>query len=567
MAEIEFQPEKRTIEDLFVGAEYYLIPRFQRPYSWDQANLDDFWRDVVYDNDVGYFIGPMVAWREQNSSLSRLVDGQQRFTTIAMTFAVLRDEFSRLGDVKLADGIQRYLEKRNRDNELEFTLQTEVEARYLSQAIFSSTPDTGVIASTEEERALEGALVQIRTLVAEESHKRQDTVKWLTEVRDKLLGLRVIWVEHSNEDDAYTIFETLNSRGKDLEVVDLLKNHLFSKLKSTGNVQADVVRSRWNDMRASLESSDVRDRLDVNRFILHWWLSQEDYVAQRKLFKAIKSQVKTKPAAQSRLDSLVRDAPFYRAALEPGSWTWTREEADAKRSLQALVDFRVVQPAPLLLALIRSRYARPKLKAGQFRSALQTVERFHFQYTVVSGLSSSGGISEMYAKAARDLTNAKTPDERVIALDDIRGKLVARCPDRSIFLTAFVNRFVFTSDSSRESKLVRYVLAEILKQVNPTTNREDLTIEHILSQDRLGSGAADEVVGSIGNLVLVSEELNNRLGNKDFKAKKRILAAATAIPYDLGGLLDQSSWGQSEIKARAQLLGEMAYDNVWRLPV
>lgn len=135
MAEIDFQPEKRTVESLFVGPEYYVIPRFQRPYSWDRANLEDFWRDVAYDNDVGYFIGPMVAWRDPASSIRRLVDGQQRFTTIAITFAVLRDELVRFGDTKLAEGIQRYLEKNNRDNEPEFTLQTEVQARYLSQAI------------------------------------------------------------------------------------------------------------------------------------------------------------------------------------------------------------------------------------------------------------------------------------------------------------------------------------------------------------------------------------------------------------------------------------------------
>lgn len=74
MPEIDFQPEKRTIEDLFVGADYYVIPRFQRPYSWDATNLDDFWRDVVYDNDYGYFIGPMVAWRDPESPIRRLVE-------------------------------------------------------------------------------------------------------------------------------------------------------------------------------------------------------------------------------------------------------------------------------------------------------------------------------------------------------------------------------------------------------------------------------------------------------------------------------------------------------------
>jgi uncharacterized protein with ParB-like and HNH nuclease domain len=107
VAETDFEPDKRTVEDLFVGPDYYLIPRFQRPYSWDRANLDDFWRDVVYDNKVGYFIGPMVAWRVLGSVHCRVVDGQQRLTTIAVIFAVLRDELRRLGEANLADGIHR----------------------------------------------------------------------------------------------------------------------------------------------------------------------------------------------------------------------------------------------------------------------------------------------------------------------------------------------------------------------------------------------------------------------------------------------------------------------------
>lgn len=407
---------------------------------------------------------------------------------------------------------------------------------------------------------------QIRQLVKEETAKRADAVQWLTSLRDKLLGLRVIWIEHGNEDDAYIIFETLNSRGKDLEVVDLLKNHLLNKLRSTGNPQADVVRSRWNDMRARLESDGVKDRLDINKFILHWWLSQDEYVAQRKLFRAIKNKVKTKPAAQSRLESLVRDAPLYRAALEPASRTWPIEESDAKRSLQALVDFRVVQPAPLLLSLLRSRSETPKLQARQFRSTLQTIERFHFQYTVVSQLGSSGGVSEMYAKAARELSSANTPETRVAALADIRAKLVARQPERDIFLTTFVSRFIFTNRQTRESKLVRYVLGNILRHLSPTTGQDDLTIEHILSQENISSGTPEEIVGSIGNLILVSDQVNSKLSSREFKAKKSILGSKGKA-YDVGGVLDRVSWGTDEIAARALLLAEVAYDKVWKLPV
>lgn len=566
MPKIDFQPEKRTIEELFVGADYYVIPRFQRPYSWDAANLDDFWRDVVHDNDVGYFIGPMVAWRDENSPIRRVVDGQQRLTTISIMFAVLRDQFRALGEDKLANGLHRYLEKADRNNERQFTLQTEVNSPFLAQAIFRNPPENTVLPSTEEEVALSKTLDAIASRVADELGKRQDALDWLKNLRDRLLGLRVIWIEHSSEDDAYVIFETLNSRGKDLEVVDLLKNHLLNRLRGTGNPAADTSRAKWDKMRNELEAGDGRRRIDPNRFILHWWLSQEDYVAERKLFPAVKKKVKSKPLARARLDSLVRDAPLYRAAIEPQSRNWPMEDGEAHRSLGALSTFGIVQPAPLLLALIRARTDSVKLGASQFKRTLQMIERFHFQHTIVSQLRSSGGVSEMYAKAARELHAAgKDQQARAIVLDEIRSKLVARRPDREQFVLAFQERFLFTNEYTRDSKLVRYVLESFLRDASPSTSTSHLTIEHIMSQRDLSTGAALQAVGGIGNLLLVSEAVNSKLGHKNFPAKKSILADIGA-GYDIGGVLDKDQWTETEIVQRAQLLGERAFDRVWKIP-
>lgn len=568
MPEIDFQPEKRTIEELFVGADYFVIPRFQRPYSWEDSNLDDFWRDVVFDNPVGYFIGPMVAWREPGSPIRRVVDGQQRLTTISILFSVLRDQFARLGEAKLAEGVHRYLEKADRDNEKHFTLQTESPSTFLDQSILKHPPERDTEPRTEEEIALGRALQSISRLVDSEVRKRSSPVVWLTQLRDTLLGLRVIWIEHSSEDDAYVIFETLNSRGKDLEVVDLLKNHLFSKLRGTGNAAADTTRTKWEKMRNTLDQSESRPRLDPNRFILHWWLSKEDYVGERKLFREIKGKIKTKPLAKVGLDSLTSDASLYRIAIDPSSHTWPIEELKAKRALEALEVFGITQPSPLLLALIRARTSTPKLGAAQFCRTLQVIERFHFQHTVVSQLRSSGGVSEMYAKAARELHAAGTNQQhRANALDEIRRKLIERAPDEEQFMLSFEKRFHFTNERTRDAKLVRHVLTRFLHDHSPTTSLDGLTIEHLIPQ-RMARGEQPtpiEVIGSIGNLVLVSESLNSKLADRDFSAKKRILAR-DGQNYAFGGVLGHSSFGADDVAKRTRLLGEMAYRKIWKLP-
>jgi hypothetical protein len=568
LSAIDFNPEKKSVEDLFVGADYYVIPRFQRPYSWESANLEDFWNDVLFDNDIGYFIGPMVAWRDSDNPIRRIVDGQQRLTTVAIMFAVLRDQFRGLGEDKLAEGIHRYLEKADRNNELQFTLQSESSnADFLSHAILKDPPDTTIKPASAPDVALSSALAQIKQLLTAEVSKRQKPQDWLKDFRDRLLGLKVIWVEHGNEDDAYIIFETLNSRGKDLEVVDLLKNHLLNRLRGTKNAKADTYRLKWDQFREMFEGTDDRRRIDANQFILHWWLSRAEYVAQRKLFKAMKKAIKSQKAAKDCLEALTQDAPLYRTLVEPESRNWLVEEREAGDSLEALALFGIVQPAPLVLSLLRARAATsPKLGAGQFTRTLQAIERYHFKHTVVSQLSSSGGLSSMYAKAARDLFAAGTNQARANVLNDLRDKLAKRQPDRDQFIAAFRERFAFTDDNTRDKKLVQYVLKCFLRHDHPTTGLNTLTIEHLMSQDKIGNGETIETVGSLGNLMLVNEKLNGKLANLDFASKQKVLSSPEGKAYDIGGVLDQRDWTAKEIANRAERLAERAYDVVWKLP-
>lgn len=241
MADPDFQPYRRSIEELLTGSDYYVIPRFQRPYSWDSGNLDEFWRDVIEDNDAGYFIGPMVAWRRGAPPVLAVVDGQQRLTTVILLLVVIRDARLEQGRVRLAKGVHRYIERPDRDNELRFVLQPEITSAFLNNAILREEPARGIGTGSEEEHALKQAHLDLRDRRQKAVRERPQPETELRRIRDKVLGLRVIWIEHGNEDDAYVVFETLNSRGKDLEVVDLLKNHLLNKLRHGKNRTARPV--------------------------------------------------------------------------------------------------------------------------------------------------------------------------------------------------------------------------------------------------------------------------------------------------------------------------------------
>jgi hypothetical protein len=557
-----FEPSRRTIEDLLAGSDYYFIPRFQRPYSWDAANIEDFWRDALEDNAVGYFIGPMVGWRSNPRSPDiYVVDGQQRLTTILLILAAIRNALRQISNENLANGIHRFIEKPDRDNTPRFVLQTEGRTSFLD-SVFSDARVNG--AAWQDQGDGDSAPFAFTTInshlgaALEFRAARAARTQQLRQFRDKLLGLRVIWIEHSNEDDAYVIFETLNSRGKDLEVVDLLKNHLLNLLRRGGNPRADPAKEQWNRMRTMIEETQAE--IDVNRFLQHWWLSQEPFVSQRKLFRAIKSAVRTQPQARQRLGQLSADAPLYRAIFEPDYRTWGPEEIEIKLALEALVAFGVTQPAPLLLALLRARRDR-LVTLRQLRVNFTTIARFHFQFTAIARQASSGGIGEMYARCARDISDGGDQVQRAARLRELRQILVGKAPDEPVFTSGFIERLVLTDELSREKKLVQYVLKGLLEHSRPHTKIEGGTVEHILPQ----AGRDPQVVGSIGNLLWIGEELNNLLANRSFTDKQTILKRYRA-QYDVDDVMKAKQWGEPEIRARAKRLANRARGEVWRLP-
>ena len=89
--------ESRDVSlDELLTANYFFIPRFQRPYSWDDENINDFWSDISDNIGTNYFIGSMVAYKKGDNTLG-VVDGQQRLTTITILLCTIRDHFEAIG--------------------------------------------------------------------------------------------------------------------------------------------------------------------------------------------------------------------------------------------------------------------------------------------------------------------------------------------------------------------------------------------------------------------------------------------------------------------------------------
>jgi hypothetical protein len=567
---VKIESTDQDIRNL-LSSGHYRIPRFQRPYSWTKENVQEFWDDIVRDRPVEYFIGSMVAFKE-GSQRYGVVDGQQRLTTITILLAVLRNKLQAVGLEDLGLGIQGLIERRNIDNKEEFILSTETSYPFLQDYILKWGKPDVPIEPMREEVNLQNALDQFENLVNEavesveddealSDEKRKALLKErLVQVRDDILNLKIIFVKLDSEDDAYLIFETLNTRGKDLSLTDLVKNHITKNLKAR-SASVDQPKVKWGRILETIEGSSVD--LDTDTFIHHMWLSRYNYLSAKSLFKELKRRIGQAESGPF-LDSLLSDSILYRSIHEIPYGKWSKSEQRISDSLAALQLFRVQQQTPCVLSLVRA-YKAGKIKKAHLEDALIAIEKFHFLFTAVTSQRSSGGISEMYASLGRRLFESTDIGSALDVVKELKKKFRERIPSIDEVKAVFPE-VVYTENLTKQRGLVRYILSALDRASRPSTviDYDRMTIEHLVPQSRIGDGEFTEgIVGQLGNLILVSDDMNSRLDDRGFQDKKRILqGTGFNLPPEIAAATD---WTAEAIKARTDSIARMAYEKVWKV--
>lgn len=536
---------------------YYKIPRFQRPYSWDKDNIEDFWNDVIKNKIGQYFLGSMVVYVK--GGYRYLVDGQQRLTTITILLAVLRDKFIDLGFENQAKGIQKLIERPDLDNDNQYVIQPTTSFPFFQQRIQDFVKEKNVPIPGEEEVMLKDAYEQLSSYVSSDIAATKTPAaskKRLETIRDALLALLIIYVEVDNEDDAYVIFETLNTRGKDLTSADLLKNYL-AKLLRQKNSQNDVLSISWERIRSNIDKIDLVD-VKVETFLYHYWLATKEFTTEREIFKKAKGNLKTADDARTLIESLKDCSETYLHTFSPATKKWKNEEFSIRRSLEALTALRVRQPVPMTLAVLHA-YQHGDLSKKETERSLKAIEYFHFAFTALTSQRSSGGISHMYALHARELTHSTSAQHRKLAVDNLIGKLRSRLPSESEFKLGF-KKLKFSEDFPKDKRTIQYTLRLLYELENPSVviDPSQMSIEHIEPQSSKEMEKAQ--LAEVGNLWLLSNKQNGDFGNMPV-ARKIPLYKKVGVVTDPVLKKATTVWSSAMVSERTEYLGE----KMWKL--
>lgn len=565
---MEIKPIPTTFRKLCTS-QFLKIPQFQRPYSWTLEHIEELWSDLMRALGDDYFVGSIVLYNDSKDPVAvYITDGQQRLTTLIILLCALRDVADELELESVGNGIHSIIERVDEDDKMRFVLKYDSGNKYFPQEILSRKRD-GRKSVTDEEKTQNRAYRFLKQKVVsylakeigeewKEDELRDKTKSLLVKLRKEVLGIEFISLTLTNEDDAYIVFETLNSRGMDLEVSHLLKNLLIRLLKPTNkNKDISPVNDTWNRIQSLFES--LSSKVNFDTFLLHYWISKEEYVSKKNLFKMMKAKI-SKSNAKKYLKDIDIAASAYAVIASPSDEDFSNQEKALQSSLEAVNRFGVMQARPLLLSIMRAHYEDSFIKTKQVKSALQCIENFAFQFNAITQSRGGGGISSMYSKLARECYGVKTSQDFADFITSTKTKFNDRDVSQAEFELAF-SSLKYSNVEPRDRLLIRYILTKFHQKYADikVADYSLFTIEHLNPQ----AGTLDhEDFANIGNLLFIPGELNNKLKDKPFSKKKADLLKSE---NDFGILSDWKGKSAEEIAERSSKLAKLAFEKVWKI--
>ncbi|WP_348224157.1 DUF262 domain-containing protein [Vibrio parahaemolyticus] len=575
---MNFQAEPVTMNALLSVSKQYFIPRYQREFSWTKENIDELWSDLVNSInavDSGYqceeyFIGTLVLAGQDDSFEVEIVDGQQRLTVITMFISALCRALNSAGGVRAAQStFDTYIKGSNRRGEEFAKLDKRSTTNYF-QLLVQDLELHNCTPQSEEDSLVKSAFDQITKLVGKPSLKKafgltgsvsNDTyIELLNVVIDLIVDhLKVIRVNVLNNDDAYTIFEILNARGINLSPVDLIKNKVLQEWGTTYPI--DFAKDRWNGIVGTLSSREIS--IGLEEYTIHHWTTKFAYTSKRNLYKAFKKQWDAGSlSAEDYLEELHEDSLDYMKIVSPLATDWPQaDQKEIFNALTALKVFNVSIMRSFLLSLFKAR-RRGVVRQAQLIETLRKIENFHFMFNSICSLRPSG-IEGLYAKSARNLSNASDAREARETINGLLSTLEQKKPTQDYFLDKF-DKLQFVNGNTTHKKLIQYIFIKFERSLRRSNEFEpsDLSLEHILSQST--SGVSNEVIGSIGNLLPLGQELNGNANVGTFAAKKLVYQQSDfRVVEEFLTSETQDDWTQDNIRARTRSLALQAYTEVW----
>jgi predicted transport protein len=541
------------------GTTQFVIPVFQRDYTWTEASCEQLWTDVIDvargTPDRRHFLGSVVYVSTGDSTAGftkwLLIDGQQRVTTLTLLLAALRDHIIETKWTGTPDG----------------PTSKRVEAYFLRNVQEEGQRQHKLQLRRRDQRALH-AILDGKAAPADSSERIRENYEFFREMLLSVdpelvyIGInRLVVVDVTLDritDDPQLIFESLNSTGIDLSQSDLIRNFILMGLPE--KEQTRLYEAYWERIERLFQGSErvfdgfIRDYVVLKTEAVKQEKADQVYFAFRRYFN---SRNIGGSALEAFLAELLRYAGHY-AAFSIGSDLPVALKEPLAR-LRRLLDV----PAILVMRLLAC-HESGTLTMGELVDAVRALESYVFRRAICG--EQTRGYWQVFARLTYQIAEASPLESMSVGLARLHDSY--RFPADDEFRKALEERDMYG----------KRVCFDLLERLENHDNREPsdtskYSIEHILPQNTKLSLEWRKMLGPdwssvqsfwmhrLGNLTLTG--YNSTYSDRPFDVKKTMENGFSESSVRLNKFVrEQSVWTAKEMEKRGKSLARRAL-TIW----
>lgn len=550
---------KGNIYEILNGNKQFLIPVYQRFYSWDIDQCRRLWNDIVEmqkQGKAGHFVGSIVNIAEQAMPTGvqkfMIIDGQQRMTTLTLLLLALRDYAINNPDDKTINALR--IDNMLLKNEYEYG-----DERY--KLLLTETDRDILISLIEKKPIMEGTRSRLIENYNFFANKISDREIQPDKVYESIGKLQIVNITLDRAvDDAQAIFESLNSTGKELSESDLIRNYILMGLEPSE--QTYVYEHLWRPMEQLFVYETQGTVMDA--FFRHYLTMKLSRIPKLgRIYEEFKLYHLNCEFGTIRelCQDLLEYAKYYTdIVFERNS------DTDLKKLYEDIIDLKMEVSYPFLLKIHRD------CEEGLITSdELKEILKLCISYVIRRSICEIP--TNSHNKTFATMKNYIRPDDYInsvkaffLTLDSYK-----EFPDNDAFEVAFVSRDIYNMRNRN------YILSSLENFENKAPIIiENYTIEHIMPQNKnlslewqadLGDDWHEiqkKYLHTIGNLTLTA--YNSEMSDRHFLEKMDMPGGFKESALRLNKyVVLQNEWKEKHIIERAKELANKA-ESIWPYP-
>lgn len=424
---ISLTAEQKTIEGIFGSPnETYVIPMYQRPYSWGFDQLYELYKDLMgaYNEDEPYFLGNIIMARSKdysNDGKSSVVDGQQRIITIWTLIKVLSLYLPDINSLQRAlyvvpwsgkdqlPKIESKIFENNDDDAIDAIFKYDkkkIESRYKAVATIDG------INERKCESKVEYALLYFYQQFVSLKDDNVNLAGFAQFLMRRVTMLPIVQSADGQEDaenKALTIFETINNRGMDLEDADIFKARLYDSAYT--KEQREEFIAMWVDFKTDCDELKLSVD-DIFRYYSHIIRGRQRITSNEKRLREFFSNEPFSPLKTMNYKEVLEDLNKILSILK----YMNKERGDSNDVgiwLQIINAYTNQYPTYALVVYLYYNNVDTDEEKHRFISFLQSLIRYCFYmgsttsvkfniYNMIKVIANKGEIDANYIDVAPD---------------------------------------------------------------------------------------------------------------------------------------------------------------------